>query len=99
MEQALAKQAPEPGAVNWDKAKMVAQEARGIPVPVSPDSPDLTDVLTPGAAGSKYPTVGTDDIRQGRLENPGASEKCVGWQLPDSLSLREHPKGGHKRIG
>jgi L,D-transpeptidase ErfK/SrfK len=46
MEQALAKQAPEPGAVNWDKAKMVAQEARGIPVPVSPDSPDLTDVLT-----------------------------------------------------
>ena len=46
MEQALAKQAPEPGAVNWDKAKMVAQEARGIPIPVSPDSPDLTDVLT-----------------------------------------------------
>jgi L,D-transpeptidase ErfK/SrfK len=46
MEQTVAAKAPEPGAVNWDKARKVAVEARGIPIPVSPDSPDLADVLT-----------------------------------------------------
>ena len=46
MEQAVAKRAPEPEAINWEKARQVAQEARGIPIPVSPASPDLADVLS-----------------------------------------------------
>jgi len=46
MEQALAAKAERPGTVDWDKASKVAQEARGIPVPVSPGSPDLAEVLT-----------------------------------------------------
>jgi L,D-transpeptidase ErfK/SrfK len=46
MEQVLAKRAPEPDAVNWDKARHVALDARGIPIPVSPDSPDLAELLT-----------------------------------------------------
>ena len=46
MEQAVATRAAGPDAVNWDKARKVAQEARGIPIPVSPDSPDLVEVLT-----------------------------------------------------
>ena len=46
MEQAVATKAAEPDAVNWDKARKVAREARGIPFPVSSDSPDLADVLT-----------------------------------------------------
>ena len=46
MEQALAEKAARPDAINWDKARKVAHEARGIPIPVSPDSPDLAEVLT-----------------------------------------------------
>ena len=46
MEQAVAAKAAGADAVNWDKARKVAQEARGIPIPVSPDSPDLDAVLT-----------------------------------------------------
>jgi L,D-transpeptidase ErfK/SrfK len=46
MEQAVAARAGKPDAVNWDKARTVAHEARGIPFPVSPDSPDLAEVLT-----------------------------------------------------
>ena len=45
MEQAVATKVHGPGAVNWDKARKVAHEARGIPTPVSPDSPDLAGVL------------------------------------------------------
>jgi len=46
MEQAVAKKTAGPDAVDWDKARKVAREARGIPLPVSPDSPNLTEVLT-----------------------------------------------------
>jgi len=45
MERAIAAKAGVQGDVNWDKARKVAHEARGIPVPVSPDSPSLDDVL------------------------------------------------------
>jgi len=45
MEKVLAAKAG-PDAIDWDKARTVAQEARGIPVPVSPDSPNLAEVLT-----------------------------------------------------
>jgi len=45
MEQALAAKTAGTDAVNWDKARRVAYEARGIPIPVSPDSPDLAEVL------------------------------------------------------
>ena len=49
MEQAIAAKMAAPDVVNdvvnWDKARKVAQEALGIPIPVSPDSPDLTEVL------------------------------------------------------
>jgi L,D-transpeptidase ErfK/SrfK len=45
MEQALTAKASGLNAVNWDKARKVAQAARGIPVPVSPGSPDLAEVL------------------------------------------------------
>ncbi|MEN8206806.1 MAG: L,D-transpeptidase family protein [Pseudomonadota bacterium] len=46
MERAVATKAAEPDAVNWDKARKVAHEARGIPIPVSPDSQDLAEILS-----------------------------------------------------
>lgn len=46
MEKAVrAKTADFPGAVDWEKARQVAREARGIPIPISPKSPKLTEVL------------------------------------------------------
>jgi len=46
MKKVVATKAPLPGAINWDRAKQVAHEARGIPFPVSTDSPDLAEVLS-----------------------------------------------------
>ena len=46
MEKVLEARAGEdPTAVDWTRAQEVAGEARGIPVPVSPGSPDLEDVV------------------------------------------------------
>lgn len=41
----LAKAGDSTEAVDWEAATQVAREARGIPVPISPNSPDLDDVL------------------------------------------------------
>jgi len=65
MEQAVVKKAMRPDAVNWDKARQVAQEARGIPIPVSPDSLDLTDVLTRARRVPSIPPWAPADDRQG----------------------------------
>ncbi len=35
-----------PDSVDWEKAKRVAREARGIPIPISPSTPELTELLT-----------------------------------------------------
>jgi L,D-transpeptidase ErfK/SrfK len=46
MEKALeARAGDDPTAVDWTRAEEAAREARGIPVPVSPGSPDLEDVV------------------------------------------------------
>lgn len=46
MEKVLGRQAGKDRAlVDWQRAQEVAREARGIPVPVSPGSPDLEDVV------------------------------------------------------
>jgi L,D-transpeptidase ErfK/SrfK len=45
MEKVVARKAAAPGGVDWDKAGTVAREARGIPFPVSTDSPDPAEVL------------------------------------------------------
>jgi L,D-transpeptidase ErfK/SrfK len=45
MEQVLSAKAAGPDAVDRDKAKQITREARGIPIPVSPGSPDLAEIL------------------------------------------------------
>lgn len=40
-----ARAGDDPTVVDWTRAQEVAREARGIPVPVSPGSPDLEDVV------------------------------------------------------
>ena len=34
-----------PAEVNWNKARSIARQARGIPLPVGPDSPGLAEIL------------------------------------------------------
>jgi L,D-transpeptidase ErfK/SrfK len=46
MEKAVAQKAAErPGDLSWDKAREVAREVRGMPLPIGPDSPDVAEVL------------------------------------------------------
>jgi L,D-transpeptidase ErfK/SrfK len=65
MEQALSTRAAGPAAIDWDKARNVALEARGIPIPVSPDSPDLAEVLTRAPRVPSIPPWAPVDDRQG----------------------------------
>ena len=64
LQQAVATKAPGPDAVNWDKAKKVAEEARGIPVPVSPDSPDLAAILNAAPQVPSNPSWAMADNRK-----------------------------------
>ncbi len=65
MEQALAKKARGPQTVNWDKAREIARAARGIPLPVSPASPDLAEILTGAPRVPATPPWGTAYDKEG----------------------------------
>jgi L,D-transpeptidase ErfK/SrfK len=65
MEQAIAAKTTVPDAVNWDKARKVAREARGIPIPVSPGSPDIADVLITAPQVPSNPPWALADDKEG----------------------------------
>jgi L,D-transpeptidase ErfK/SrfK len=65
MQQALEAKAIRSDAINWDKARQVALEARGIPVPVSLHSPDLADLLGRAPRVPSTPPWALADDRQG----------------------------------
>lgn len=54
-----------PDAVDWDKARQVAREARGIPVPISPGSPELDEVLARARRVPSIPHWARGDGREG----------------------------------
>ena len=59
MEKALeARAGDDPVAVDWTRAEEVAREARGIPVPVSPGSPSLEDVVARARRVPRVPPWG-----------------------------------------
>ena len=46
MQQAVETKAADlPAEVNWEKARKIARQARGIPLPVGPGSPDLAEIV------------------------------------------------------
>ena len=65
MEKVLAAKAAGADAIDWDKARKVAQEARGIPIPVSPDSPNLAEVLISAPTVPSYPPWALADDGEG----------------------------------
>lgn len=47
MERTLSSKAPDdPAAVDWERAQQVARETRGIPIPISPGSPSLDELVS-----------------------------------------------------
>jgi L,D-transpeptidase ErfK/SrfK len=64
MEQAVTAKTAAPDVVNWDKARKVAHEALGIPIPVSPDSPDLAAILNTAPQVSSNPPWTLADDRE-----------------------------------
>jgi L,D-transpeptidase ErfK/SrfK len=53
-----ARAGDDPTAVDWARAEEVAREGRGIPVPVSPGSPDLEDVVARARRVPRVPPWG-----------------------------------------
>jgi L,D-transpeptidase ErfK/SrfK len=64
MEKAIAAKTDSGSAiVDWDKAQEAAREARGVPVPISPGSPDLEDVV---ARARRVPRIPPWEETEGR---------------------------------
>ena len=64
MEKAVAASvADDPASVDWEKARDAAQEVRGIPVPISPGSPNLEDVV---ARAPRVPRIPPWEEAEGR---------------------------------
>jgi L,D-transpeptidase ErfK/SrfK len=64
MEKAIAAKTDGGSAiVDWDKAQEAAREARGVPVPISPGSPDLEDVV---ARARRVPRIPPWEETEGR---------------------------------
>ena len=66
MERVLEAKAAQTDDINWDKAREVAHEARGIPIPVSADSPGLPDILT---RAPQVPSIPPWTTEQGQTTN------------------------------
>jgi L,D-transpeptidase ErfK/SrfK len=74
MEQAVAaKAADSPDKVNWEKAGIIAREARGIPVPVTAGSPELTGLLTKAPRVSSTPPWAPVEYEKAEPEQRAAS--------------------------
>ena len=54
----------DPAAVDWTRAESVARDVRGIPVPVSPGSPDLDEVVARSRRVPRVPPWGEEIGRQ-----------------------------------
>jgi len=64
MEQAvLAASGDEPAAVDWERAREVAREGRGIPVPVTPGSPGPERVISDARRVPRVPPWAADEPR------------------------------------
>ena len=78
MEKAIAARASDfAGGVDWEKAREVAQEARGIPIPVSPGSPELAHMLARAPRVPSAPPWAPAQYEAGSAEDPGQEGALV----------------------
>lgn len=85
MEQALSVQtARRPIEVNREKAEKIAREARGIPVPVTPGSPDLEDLVAKAPrVTSTPPWAPTEYEAMEPAEEPPRTASTISTRSPD----------------
>jgi L,D-transpeptidase ErfK/SrfK len=77
MEQAVVKKAADsPDKVNWEKAGIIAREARGIPVPVTAGSPELTELLAKAPRVSSTPPWAPVEYGKAEPEQRAASAEA-----------------------
>ena len=75
MKQAVETKAVDlPVEVNWAKARKVAVQAHGIPVPVGPGSPDLAEILATAPQVPSTPPWAPLNYEQENTLKPAASE-------------------------
>ena len=67
------KAADSAGKVNWEKAGIVAREARGIPVPITAGSPELTELLVKAPRVSSTPPWAPVEYEKDEPEQRAAS--------------------------
>jgi hypothetical protein len=74
MEQVVVKKAADsPEKVDWEKAGIIAREARGIPVPVTSGSPDLAELLAKAPQVSSTPPWAPVEYEKADPEQRAAS--------------------------
>jgi L,D-transpeptidase ErfK/SrfK len=77
MEQTVAtKAADSSDKVNWKKAGIIAREARGIPLPVTAGSPELTELLAKAPRVSSTPPWAPVEYEKAEPEQSAASENA-----------------------
>jgi len=77
MEQAVTtKTADSSGKVNWEKAGIIAREARGIPVPVTAGSPELDELVAKAPRVSSTPPWAPVEYETTEPEQSAASENA-----------------------
>jgi hypothetical protein len=60
--------------VNWNKAREIARQARGIPLPVGPGSPDLAEILVKAPQVTSTPPWAPLDYEQENTTKSTPSE-------------------------
>ena len=60
-----------PAEVNWNKARNIARQARGIPLPVGPGSPDLAEILAEAPQVPSTPPWAPLDYDKDKRVNKG----------------------------
>jgi len=63
-----------PVEVNWNKARKIAVQAHGIPIPVGPDSPELAEILARAPQVPSTPPWAPLNYEQENTLKPAASE-------------------------
>jgi L,D-transpeptidase ErfK/SrfK len=77
LEQVVAKKAPaSPDKVNWERAGIIAREARGIPVPVTYGSPDLDELVAKAPRVSSTPPWAPVEYEKAEPEQRAASARA-----------------------
>ncbi|MGD8617504.1 MAG: L,D-transpeptidase family protein [Gammaproteobacteria bacterium] len=83
MEGAVAAQMTPAAEVSWDRARAIAREARGLPLPIAPGSPELDELLAKARRVPSLPPWALEhDTTDAATEDTPGTEQRVGRAAP-----------------